>query len=217
MARDVQTEFRVVDTISIDNSLMLNELSAQALQQNPALQVALINKRVAELELRLVRADRYPVIGLNAGYNFANSRSALGFATSSQGRGLEYGVTASVNIFNGFNQRRLERNARLLIDNAQVEYERAKQGIQSQLATAYQNYVTNLALVQIEKDNQAIAARNLEITLDKFRLGSIATVEFRAAQVNFINATTRYTTAQYEAKLEEVFLREISGTLGVER
>ena len=126
-------------------------------------------------------------------------------------------MTASVNIFNGFNQRRLERNARLLIDNAQVEYERAKQGIQSQLATAYQNYVTNLALVQIEKDNQAIAARNLEITLDKFRLGSIATVEFRAAQVNFINATTRYTTAQYEAKLEEVFLREISGTLGVER
>ncbi len=113
MARDVQTEFRVVDTIAIDNSLLLNELSAQALQQNPSLQLALINKRVAELELRQVRADRYPVVGLNAGYSFSNSKSALGFATSSRGRGLDYGVTASVNIFNGFNQRRLERNARI--------------------------------------------------------------------------------------------------------
>ncbi len=217
LAREVGTDFRVVDTIDIDNTLVLSDLSTRAAQQNPALQVALINKRVAELELRQVRADRYPVIGLNAGYTFTNSRSALGFATSSRGRGLDYGVTASVNIFNGFNQRRLENNARILIDNAQIVYERTNQNVQSQLATAYQTYVTSLALMQIEKDNQAIAARNLEITLDKFKLGSIATVEFRAAQVNYINATTRYTTAQYEAKLAEVFLRELAGMLGVGR
>lgn len=214
LARDVNTEFRVVDTIDIDNALILSDLSARAVQQNPALQVALINKRIAELDLRQVRADRYPVVGLNAGYTFSNSQSALGFATSSRGRGLDYGVTASVNIFNGFNQRRLENNARISIDNAQLVYERTSRNVQSQLASAYQTYVTSLALVQIEKDNQAIAARNLEITLDKFKLGSIATVEFRAAQVNYINATTRFTTAQYEAKLAEVFLRELAGTLG---
>lgn len=216
LARNVQTEFRVADTFDIDNTLVFNDLSAQAQQQNPALQIALINKRIAELDLRQVRADRYPVIGLVAGYNFSNSRSALGFATSARGRGFEYGITASVNIFNGFNQRRLERNGQILIDNAQVEYERTHQNVQSQLATAYQNYVTNLALVQIEQNNQAIAARNLEITLDKFRLGSIATVEFRAAQVNYVNATVRYATAQYEAKLAEVFLRELTGNLGAE-
>lgn len=215
LARDVNTDFRVTDTMDIDNTLVLNDLSTQASQQNPALQVALINKRIAELDLRQVRADRYPVIGLNAGYNFANSRSALGFATTSRGRGFEYGVTASVNIFNGFNQRRLENNAKISIDNAQLVYERTNLNVQSQLATAYQTYVTSLALMNIEKSNQAIAARNLEITLDKFKLGSIATVEFRAAQVNYINATTRYTTAQYEAKLAEVFLRELAGTLGV--
>ncbi len=215
LARDVNTDFRVIDTINIDHTLLLNELSTQAAQQNPSLQIALINKRVAELDLRQVRADRYPVIGLNGGYNFSNSSSALGFATTSRGRGFEYGVTASVNIFNGFNQRRLERNGQLLIDNAQIEYEKANQGIQSQLATAYQTYVTNLALVKIEEDNKAIAARNLEITLDKFKLGSISTVEFRTAQVNYINATTQFTMAQYEAKLEEIFLKEITGTLGV--
>lgn len=217
LARDVSTDFRVVDTIVIDNSLMFNDLSAQAAQQNPTLQVALINKRIAELDLKQVRADRYPVIGLNAGYNFNNSRSALGFATSSQGRGFEYGVTASINIFNGFNQRRLERNGQLLIDNAQIDYERTNQNIQSQLATAYQTYATNLSLVQIEESNKAIAARNLEITLDKFKLGSIATVEFRTAQVNYINAITRFTMAQYDAKLQEIYLKQLTGTLGVER
>ncbi|MEO6758459.1 MAG: TolC family protein, partial [Saprospiraceae bacterium] len=214
LARDVQAEFRVVDTIEMDNSLVLNELVTQAAAQNPALQIALIDQRIAELNLRQVRADRYPVIGLHAGYNFSNSRSALGFATSARGRGFEYGVTASVNIFNGFNQRRLEKNAQVAINTTQLEYAKTNQNIQSQLATAYQSYVTNLALMQIEAQNQTLAARNLEITLDKFRLGSIATVEFRTAQVNYINATTRYTMAQYEAKLQEVFLKELTGNLG---
>jgi outer membrane protein TolC len=215
LARDVNTEFRVVDTFWVDNSLILNDLSAQSSQQNPSLQVAAINRRVAELSYKQVRADRYPLIGLNAGYNFSNARSALGFATSSRGRGLEYGVTASVNIFNGLNQRRNEKNAQVLIQNTQLEYDRTIQTIQSQLTTSYQTYLSNLALIEIEKSNLELAARNLEITVDKFRLGSIATVEFRAAQLNYIQATMRYTTAQYEAKLDEVFLKELSGTLGV--
>jgi outer membrane protein len=217
LARAVDTEFRVVDSIAIDSTLSFDVLMQQAVQQNPSLQLAAINQRVAELELRQVRADRWPVVGLNAGYNFSNASSALGFATSSRGRGLEYGVTASINIFNGLNQRRLERNARLAIDITAVELERVQQNVRAQLTTAYQNYRMNLALVAVERQNLALARRNLEITLDKFSLGSIATVEFRTAQENFVNATTRFTTAQYEAKLEEVFLKELTGALQVER
>lgn len=216
MARDVNIAFQVVDAIPLGDTLTLGELSTQAIQQNPALQIALMNKRLSELNLKQVKAGRYPVVGLNAGYNFSDSRSALGFATRSTGRGFEYGVTASVNLFNGFNQRRNEENARLLIDNAGLEYARTSENVQSQLAQAYQTYLNNLALVEVEASNLDLAARNLEITLDKFRLGSIATVEFRAAQENYLNAVARLTTARYEAKLQEVFLREISGTLRVE-
>lgn len=216
LARPADTEFRVADSLTVDGSLQLDSLLALARQQNPAIQVASINRRIAELDLRQVRAGRYPVVGVNAGYNFANSRSALGFATSARGRGFEYGVSASVPLFNGFNQRRNEQNARLLIDNAQLAYDRAAQQVQAQLHTAYRDYRTNLSLAGIERNNLALAARNLEITLDKFRLGSIATVEFRTAQENYINATLRFTTAQYEAKLAEIFLRELTGTLGVD-
>ncbi|MGN6645900.1 MAG: TolC family protein, partial [Cytophaga sp.] len=46
-----------------------------------------------------------------------------------------------------------------------------------------------------------------------FKLGSITTVEFRAAQLNYINATVRYSTAQYNAKLAEINLNQISGTM----
>ncbi len=216
MARDVQTEFVVSDTFMIDNSLLLANLQTMAAQHNPTLKAAIINRRIAELDLKQVRANRYPAVSLNTGYNFSQSQSPLGFARESTNRGFNYGVSASVNLFNGFNQRRNEQNAAILIENSELEFERINQNINSQLTRAYQTYQTNLSLVKLEENNQQIAKRNLDITMDKFELGSISTVEFRDAQVNYLNATIRYSNAQYQAKLAEIALREITGNIMLE-
>ncbi|WP_205502972.1 TolC family protein [Rufibacter psychrotolerans] len=215
MARDVNIRFRVPDQLVIDDRLTLEALSAQAAQQNPSLKAAVLNRRIAELEAKQVRASRYPVIGVTTGYNFNRNRSALGFSTLSTGNGLAYGVTASVPIFNGFNQRRLEQNANIQINSAQLQYEQVNQSINSQLAAAYQTYLTNLSLVRLEENNQRIARQNLDITMEKYRLGSITTVEVRDAQLNFVNATVRYSNAQYLAKLGEIALKEIAGSLNL--
>lgn len=213
LARDVLTTFTVADTMLIDKQLNLDQLSQKALQLNPTLQAAVISRRLAELELKEVKAGRMPRIGLTTGYNFNESQSALGFATQTTGRGLNYGLTASINIFNGFLQRRNERNARTFINNAGLEQERVVQQVKAQLAAAYQTYQTNLALMGLEERNQQLAKRNLDITLDKFRLGSIAPIEFREAQLNYLNARIRYTNAQYQAKVAEIALKEISATV----
>ncbi|WP_242916506.1 TolC family protein [Pontibacter liquoris] len=213
LAREVTTAFKVVDSVTIDDQLTLGQLAEQATQQNPALQAALINRRVAALDLKQVKANRFPTINLNSGYNFNRSESALGFATQTTGRGLNYGVSASVNVFNGFLQKKNERNAAILIDNAQLQYEQLQVSIKAQLATAFETYQTNLSLVNLEERNQRIAKQNLDITLDKFRLGSITPIEVRDAQLNYVNATVRYSNALYQAKLAEVDLKEIAGAL----
>lgn len=213
LARDVFTTFTVADTMVIDKQLNLEQLSQKALQLNPTLQATVISRRLAELELKEVKAGRLPRLGITTGYNFNESQSALGFATQTTGRGLNYGLTASINIFNGFLQRRNEQNARTFINNAGLELERVQQQVKAQLAAAYQTYQTNLALVGLEERNQQLAKRNLDITLDKFRLGSIAPIEFREAQLNYLNARIRYTNAQYQAKVAEIALKEISGTV----
>jgi outer membrane protein len=213
LARDVNTPFQIADSIKIDNQLKLDQLSELAMRQNPSLRAAVINKRVAELDLKKVRAIRYPAIGVNTGYNFSETQSALGFTTQSSGRGLTYGLSASVNIFNGGLQRRNEKIAGILIRNSQLEYERLNQNINTQLVTSYQTYLTSLTLVNLENNNRDIARKNLEITIEKFRLGSITPVEFRDAQLNFLNADVRYSNAQFQAKLAEIALRELAGNL----
>lgn len=211
MTRDLDLDFGVEDEMELDQNLKLGDLLTLADQQNPQIQLAIINKRIAELNLKSVKAERYPKIGLNTGYNWNESHSSLGFSTENKNRGLTYGVSASVNIFNGFLQNRNERIAKFQLQSSELLIQQQKQDIQAQVRTLFQTYVTNMQLANVEKKNEELAKENLNITMDKFRIGTITTLEVRTAQVNYINAMTRSYTAQYEAKLSEIRLKELTG------
>lgn len=216
MARDVNIRFSVNDQIDIDKNLNYTELVGQTEQLNPDLQNAFINKKIAELNLKQVKAGRYPQVSLNSGYEFNRSTTPTGFNTQFRANGLTYGLTASVNIFNGFLQRQNERNAKIEISSSELTLTKTKQDIIAQLTSAYQNYSTYLELVKLERGNVDIARQNLDITLEKYRLGSIAPLELREAQRNALDANSRYLEIQYQAKLAEIALKELSGTLNIQ-
>lgn len=213
LARDPKIDFKVTDQVTVDSKLVLADLINLAQKQNPALETQIINKRVAELQLKQVKADRYPVVRLTSGYNFAESESSLGFTSATSSRGLNYGFNATLNIFDGFNQHRSEKVAKLQIENSQIAIEQQNMILNSQLSIAFQTYLTNLELIDLEEDNEAIARQNLQITLDKFKIGTITTIDFRTAQLNYVNAKVRYSNAQYEAKLSEIALKELAGNI----
>ncbi|GAA4511468.1 TolC family protein [Sphingobacterium thermophilum] len=213
LARDLQTDFSVVKDVSINNDLKLGDILEQAKVTNPDLLLLSVNRRIAELEEKTVKANRYPVVRLNGGYNFSESESSLGFVAQSRSRGLTYGITASINIFDGYNQRRNERIARLNIENVELQNAQRQIQIESQISQAFNTYRTNLELAQIEEKNEQIARQNLNITLEKYKIGTLSAVEFRDAQENFINAVARYNAAKLQAKLAETVLMELIGKI----
>ena len=215
LARDSQTAFSIANAILVDRSLMLPELETRAMAQNPQLQAALTNKRIAELEFKKVRAERYPTITGTTGYQFNDSKSSLGFTSTASSHGFNYGFSASINVFDGFNQNRNEKTAKIQIENSAIAIEQQQQTLKTQLDTAYQTYLTNVQLIALEKNNEAIAKENLEITLDKFKIGTIPTIEFRTAQLNYINAKVRFSEATYQAKLSEITLKQLAGNLNL--
>lgn len=213
LARDLTVDFKVADTFIMEKQLDFTELKALAEKQNPQVEALIINKKVAELELKKIKSGRYPTVKVNTGYNFSDTESSLGFTTQSSARGLNYGFSASLNLFDGFAQKRNEKIASIQIENTAVQIEQQRVALHAQLTTAYQTYVTNLELIELEEKNEAIAKQNLDITLDKFRIGTITTLEFRTAQLNYVNATVRYSDAQFQAKLSEIALRELAGNI----
>lgn len=216
LARDLQTPFNVIDKIKVDENLKLTELSNLVEKQNPQLVSLLLSKNVAELQLKQIKGDRYPVITLNSGYVFSETQASLGFAAATSARGFNYGFNAALNLFNGWNQNRNEKIAKIMLDNSKLTLNLQKLELQAQLNAAYQTYLTNNQLVVIENKNEIYAKQNLDITLDKFKIGTITTLEFRTAQLNYVNAKVRNSNAQFQAKLSEIVLKELAGIINLD-
>lgn len=213
LVRPIETEFKVVEEIYYDENLNYDELKTKALNQNPQLQAQILSKKITDLNLKIVKSNRYPIVRLSSGYNFNRSEASLGFITQSSAQGFVYGLNATLPIFNGFLQNKNEKVAKYEIENASFLLEQQKLNLESQLTSLYASYQTNKELVKMEEENVAIAKQNLDITMSKYKIGTITTIEFRTAQQNFIEASLRYSNAQYLTKLSEINLKELSGTL----
>ncbi|MGI4729061.1 MAG: TolC family protein [Janthinobacterium lividum] len=215
LVRKLTTDFSVPDTIQNQDQLVLGDILSKAQTANPTILIYQLNKRLAEISLRQVRSTRYPVLGVNSGYAFSNSKTPAGFTQTQNTKGLNYGLTASVNIFDGFNQTRRERVARLQINGADIQLSQVQQQVEAQINSLYINYLSGLNLIRLEKSNVGIAKQNLDISLEKYRLGNITPLEVREAQRNYLDAQTRFFNNQYQTKLAEVSLKEITGTISL--
>ncbi|WP_108423698.1 TolC family protein [Flagellimonas amoyensis] len=215
LARDLKIDFKVIPEIFVDQKLILDELEAKVTEENPQLQAEKINKRISELELKQIKAARYPSVFVTSGYNIGNSKSELGFATSSESKGFSYGFGATLNLFDGFNQNRNEKMGKVALENAEIAIAQQEQALNSLVNTTYQTYLTNISLMELEERNESIAKENLDITVEKYRIGIIPTIEFRTAQLNYINASVRLSNAKFQAKLSEIVLKQLAGNLEI--
>jgi outer membrane protein TolC len=83
----------------------------------------------------------------------------------------------------------------------------------SDIQRAYNTYLTNKELLEIEKVNYKVATENADIALDRFRLGISDYLQFRDAQLNLLTAENRLLTAIFNIKEMEIELMRLSGRI----
>ncbi|RZL46994.1 MAG: TolC family protein, partial [Pedobacter sp.] len=84
MARDASLKFSVPDVMVIDTNLNYTDLASQTVNLNPDLQNAFISKKIAELNLKQIKGNRYPRVSVNGGYDFNRNANPTGFSTQSR-------------------------------------------------------------------------------------------------------------------------------------
>ena len=180
-------------------------------QSNIRLLLSDKNKVVGELDYKALKSRNYPYLKLNAGYGYTKDFYGSGTVNRQDNQGLTYGLTLGFDIFDGFNRRREQRNAKLTMQNRQLQYEQLELSLRADLANMWMAYKNNLKLINLESENVDTAHENYEIAIERYRLGELSGIELREAQNSLLGAEERLLQAQYNTKLCEISLMQISG------
>lgn len=214
LVRNHQEEFNVDSKIDLLPKLNLPELKEFALKQNPTLISALLTKKITDLDTKNIQSLQMPQIDLLAGYNMSQVNNGAGFGVQKGSSDvLNYGLRATINIFDGYNQKRRVQNAKINAEIAQLQIDDLKNVLISSLEKAFVTYENALNLISLETENYTIAKQNIDIAFDRFKVGIATSYELREVQRNAVSAETRLIETKFAAKAAEIELIRLSGNL----
>lgn len=214
---DQSTNYDVQDTIPVNLSLSYGAIIENIANTNPQLQVQKQNLEVSRLVLKERIGDYFPVISFTSAYNFNQSRANAAVnqfsAVFNQNKGFNYGFTASVPIFNGFNVTRQVKAAKLDIRYQQLSLENQQAQVNLLLHNAFKDYEYYKQAMTLEEESVDLARENVMVALARFREGVSTTLEVKEAQESLELAANRLIQARYNTKLAETELLRLKGEL----
>lgn len=213
LAQPVDKTLDVQDSIPFAPIANYDDIRTKIETSNNQLMWLQHNQAVSKQMLRETKAQFFPKLNLNANYLFSRNQSQAGFSLLNQNLGLNYGFTASWTIFNGLNTLNQVKNARLQIQNAGLEYKSNKQVIDAQLVNAFRAYTNANQLLSMEEENMGLVKKALQIAMERFRLGTISSLEFKEIQHSMDEALVRLTDARFQVKTTETALLKVGGGL----
>lgn len=199
-------------TIVSDTTLQFGQLWEKMLANNAALLLANRSNTLAELDYKKVISRNYPYVRLNAGYDYTFNKYDTNSYTSRSNWGGSAGVTVGFNLWDG-NRKRERRNAKIEIENARLERNRIELALKAELGNLWQAYRNNIQLLNLEKQNVITARENHEIAKERYMLGDISGIEMREAQKSLLDAEQRLLSVEYDTKLCEISLLQITGEI----
>ena len=211
--QDMSQAITINDSIIDLNTLMsFDELWESTLQNNASLLKTEQGKTLAALDMKAVKSRNYPYLKLNAGYGYTLNKYELSSTSRRENLGMNFGVTMGFNLFDG-NRKREIKNARIAIENAQLQQEDMQQALRADLSNLWQAYQNNISMLKLERENLIAAVENHEIASERDMLGNLSGIEMREAQKSLLDAEERILAAEYNTKMCEISLLQLSGKI----
>ena len=198
--------------IDLNTLLSYEELWQSTLANNASLLRSEQGKKLADLEMKAVKSRNFPYLRLNAGYGYTLNKYEISANSRRDNLGLNFGVTMGFNLFDG-NRRREIKNARIAIENAKLQQADLRHTLEADLSNLWQAYQNNIEMLKLERENLIAAIENHEIASERYMLGTLAGIEMREAQKSLLDAEERILKAEYDTKMCEISLLQLSGKI----
>lgn len=212
LGEDAKSSIDVNDSIPLQYKPDSNKLQQRLYTSNPTALALDKQTEINRLMIKEIERTRLPKINLNAGYfyNLTNQSSTVSLNRSF---GPQIGATISVPVYLSGDINRQSNIARIQLSTASFRFEDYKLQLNTELQNALNHFENQLKLLQIETENTELTKENLEISIQRLRLGQTNSLEVHLAQEEFVQSATRLINFKYNLKMAETKLKQLMGDL----
>jgi outer membrane protein len=202
------------------------QLAEKLNRDNVDLRKQYIMQSIVKHDLALRRADRYPTLSLQAGYSDSRSRVDLSGALLPTQEGnfvpgpsnlsaitdtYFANLSLSFTLFNGKRINRAIKNAMVQEDIGNLQIDKLRNSLDRDLLKAVDDYNTRRQIYSISERRYVSATRNLNLTEEKFKTGTINSFDFRIVQSNQLAAANQRLQALYNLIDAHVTIMRLTG------
>lgn len=178
---------------------------------NNQLEQQRLRELLAETELRIAKAARYPKVNLYGGYQYTKNTAEVGFTLSNRNSGPTAGISVSFNLYNGGAANRAIKNGEIYTENKQLSKQQVNQNIQANLLNLYNEYYSLVAQINLANSNVETITHVYQTAEEQLKKGAINGYDFRLTQLSLLNANLTLMQLQFSLKVVEVNLNRLSG------
>jgi outer membrane protein TolC len=178
-------------------------------------QVAQIGKQLGEYNIKRYQLSKIPTIALNGVYAKNAQRNTWNFLQQRQPWFTISNVSLNmtVPIFNGFVTRSRISQTRLELQRTLNEIEGLKRSIDSEVASARNNFQSAIARLDVQQQNLELAEKVYVQVKKKYEMGVGSQTEINLAQNEWKAAQTNYVTALSDAMMSRIDWLKATGKL----
>jgi TolC family type I secretion outer membrane protein len=167
----------------------LNDALAKAYNNNPQLQAARAQLRATDEGVPQAKSGWRPTVTANGnvGEAWANNEPNRGTAGDYQPRGVDLEITQP--LYTGERTPSALRQAESLVLAQRSVLTSAEQSVLLSAVTAYMNVVQAVAVLELNRNQEAVIARDLEATRTRFEVGELTKTDVAQAESRLAGAT----------------------------
>jgi len=212
LGEDAGSPVDVNDSIPLNYTPDKNKLQQRLYNSNPTVLAFQKQNEINRLMLKEVERTRLPKINLNAGYYY-NLTNSNGQVMANRSYGPQIGATLSLPVYLSGDINRQANIAKIELSSASYRLEDYKLQLNTELQNALNQFENQQKLLQIETENAELTKENLEISIQRLRLGQTNSLEVHLAQEEFVQSATRLINFKYNLKMAETRLKQLMGDL----
>lgn len=213
LGKNSDTAFEVSDSIPLNYSPDKNALLRALDSSNTTLQSFHKQIDIARLSLKEYTKSYLPAVNFSGGYFYSHSDNSMGSILNSRSFGPQIGGNLTVPIYSAGENKRKVTTAKIQLQSAEYDLQNVELQVNTDLENALTGFENQHQLLKIEKENNELTKENLQISLQRLRLGQTTSLEVHLAQENFVLSGTRLINFEYNLKIAETKLKQLIASL----